>query len=77
MPAKPELPIEAGRVQAPKIMVEKGLSALETGDPDECGWPKEPGVCMGFGRYGGGVCMGTEAHDSWFSKKETRKATQG
>lgn len=36
MPAKPELPIRAGRVQAPKIMVEKGLLALETGDPDEC-----------------------------------------
>lgn len=61
----------SGWTGAPKILVERSLLAFETGDPDECGWPREPEVCMGL--VGMGEC--TEAQDSWFSRKETRKAT--
>lgn len=55
-------------------MVERGLLALKTGDPDECGWPNEPGLCMGLAGMGE-VFVRAQRHETHFSKTETRKAT--
>lgn len=76
MLTRPKLASRAGRVQAPKMMAERGLLALETGDPGECGWPNEPGVCMGLAGMGE-VFVWAQRHRTRFSRKETKKATQG